>query len=178
MGVRINVTLKGGVGQQQKYLAQLNRRLKDRRGGLLEAVHEIAEEWDDNFRSEGSEVGGWAALAEATIKRRAAAGYPAWPILVRYGALRKVAIEGFMSANSSGSWASGDNYSGHNTKGTLRLNKGEATLSAHGWKVANQWGHPNWRGKPIPARPFWYIDRNVRSSARDGVVRWIVDEVI
>jgi hypothetical protein len=123
-------------------------------------------------------VGGWRGLAEATIRNRQRQGMPTAPVLIKYGALKAVVTEGFMEAKGPGQWSKTDPYSPHTTRGRLTINKGLARLSAQGWKVANQFGHPNHSGAAIPPRPFWFVDRTVMAASKSAVEKWIADEVV
>ena len=175
----IRVTLKGGTTTlQQQYLKRVQDRLRDPQKGLVKAANAAASLWEKNFRSGGKAVGGWAELAEATKRNRARQGMPSGPILIKYGALKAVVTEGFMSARGPGAWMKTDPYSPHTTRGRLAIRRGVATLSAHGWKVANQYGHPNHTGRAIPPRPFWFVDRNVMAASKTAVEKWIADEVV
>lgn len=176
----IRVTVRGGsTHQQQQWLKGLVTRLRDPREGLVKAANATARVWEKNFRSGGAAVGGWADLAEATIRNREKQGMPTGPVLIKYGALKAVVTEGFMEASGPGRWSKSDPYSPHTTTGRLTIKRGLATLSAHGWKVANQYGHPNRRGsRPVPPRPFWFVDRNVMAASKSAVEKWIADEVI
>lgn len=175
----IRVTLRGGdTTAQQQWLLNLAKRLSDPREGLVKAANAAAGVWEKNFRSSGGAVGGWAPLAESTIQNRMRQGMPQGPVLIKYGALKAVVTEGFMEAKGPGQWSKTDPYSPHTTRARLRVSKGLATLEAHGWKVANQYGHPNRSGKAIPPRPFWFVDRTVMAASKSAVEKWIADEVV
>lgn len=175
----IRVTLVGGDSKTQiAFLQQVERRLRDPRTGLVKAANAAAREWEKNFRTGGAAVGGWAQLAEATKQNRARQGMPQGPVLIKYGALKAVVSEGFMEARGPGTWSKTDPYSPHTTRGRLTISKGLAKLTASGWKVANQYGHPNHSGKAIPPRPFWFVDRTVMAASKSAVEKWIADEVI
>jgi len=175
----IRVTIKGGDARlQQQYLQRIEKRLRDPREGLIRAANATAGVWEENFRRRGSHVGGWAQLAEATIRNRERQGMPRGPVLIKYGALKAVVTEGFMEAKGPKSWSKTDPYSPHTTRARLAVSKGVATLSAQGWKIANQYGHPNRSGKAIPPRPFWFVNRKVMAMSKRAVEQWIADEVI
>ena len=176
----IRVEIRGGDSRlQQQYLRRTEQRLRDPRKGLVKAANAAARVWEENFRTGGAAVGGWAALAEATIQNRQRQGMPEGPVLIKYGALKSVVTEGFMEANGPGSWSKTDPYSPHTTRGRLTISKGLARLSAQGWKIANQYGHPNGRGSsPVPPRPFWFVDRSVMAASKQAVEKWIADEVL
>lgn len=173
----ITVTITGGDTRQQiEYINRVRRRLQDPQGGLIAAANATAGVWEDNFRTSGGEVGGWAELAQSTLDNRARQGMPSGPILIKYGALKAVVTEGFMEAKGPGSWSKNDPYSPHTTSARLTINKGLATLSARGWKIANQYGYSNRRY--APARPFWFVNRNVMAASKKAVEKWIADEVV
>lgn len=175
----IRVTVRGGDTRlQQQYLQQVAKRLSDPRKGLVKAANAAATVWEKNFTRGGSMVGGWRELAEATIRNRERHGMPTGPVLIKYGALKAVVTEGFMEANGPGSWSKSDPYSPHTTRGRLTISKGLARLTAQGWKVANQYGHPNHSGRAIPPRPFWFVDRTVMAASKSAVEKWIADEVV
>lgn len=154
------------------------RLLNDRTAGLVRAVRRIGDVWKDNFDTEGSRVGGWAPLAEYTQADRAELGFsPDHPILRRDGALRNVVIDLLTSQTSTSqgqSRSERDTYSDQVTTSALTLDGGHVTISAHGWKVANQY---DTRGDRFghPARPFWFVDDAVLYAARSGVVDWLTD---
>lgn len=175
----IRVTLRGGDSRlQQQYLNRVRDRLSNPREGLVRAANATARVWEKNFRSGGGLVGGWAALAEATKRNRARQGMPEGPVLIKYGALKAVVTEGFIEAKGPGQWSRTDPYSPHTTRARLSISKGLARLTASGWKVANQYGHPNHSGRAIPPRPFWFVDRTVMAASKQAVEKWIADEVV
>lgn len=175
----IRVLIYGGdTRTQAEYLRRVESRLRSPRNGLVKAANAAAGVWEKNFRRGGSMVGGWAQLAEATKQTRQRQGFPPGPVLIRYGALKAVVTEGFMSARGPASWSRRDPYSTQNTRARLSISKDVATLSAHGWKVANQYGHPNRSGRAIPPRPFWFVDRTVMAASKSAVEKWIADEVL
>ena len=175
----IRVTIRGGDTRlQQRYVNRVLKDLSNPRGGLIAATNKVAGVWEQNFRKQGGTVGGWASLAEATKENRRRQGMPDGPVLIKYGALKAVVTEGFMEAKGPGSWAKTDPYSPHTTRARLTISRGLARLSANGWKIANQYGHPNRTGRAIPPRPFWFVDRNVMAASKRGVEMWIAKEVL
>jgi len=144
---------------------------------LNKAVNRAGKYWQANFLSEGGQVGGWAGLSQATIQNREQQGYAAGPILFRYGSLYRMSSAYFANQQGSGSRSQSTPYdkrSGHTTKATLKLGKGMATLSVAGPKVYNQW--PSYNGRP--AREFWPFTPGLRKEVRQGVVDWLVEDVI
>lgn len=154
-------------------------KLRSPKGGLERATENVAKEWAKNFDEEGSRVGGWADLAEMTQNMREYQGFaPAHPILIRYGALRAVAVD-FFERGREGQRSEGDNYSDEVVKGRLSINRNTAELEIGGsYKVANQYGFLTKTGQFVPARPFWFVDRGVSAAARTGIRDWIVYEVL
>lgn len=175
----IRVTVRGGdASAQMRYLQSVAGKLRDRRSGLVRATNAVAAVWEKNFRDSGGMVGGWPQLAEATIQNRVEQGMPQGPVLIKYGALKSVVTEGFMTAHGPSSWSKTDPYSPNNTKARLTLTKDMARLEAHGWKISNQYGFPNKSGRRVPARPFWFVDTAVTAAARDAITKWIADDVV
>lgn len=152
----------------------------EREGGVLRATNQVAKVWAKNFAGEGSAVGGWAALRPRTQRTREWQGFsPRHPILYRYGTLRGVMVDFFQQARGSGEVNKADTYSGHITTGALSIKDGVAKLEGRGWKIANQWGYPAANGAgETPARRFWFVDDSVIGAARQGVVDWLLDEVV
>lgn len=164
-----------GLNEAQAFLQQLDRNMRDKRDlGLIRSVNRIADVWKDNYDREGNRVGGWAALADETQRKRARLGYGAQhPILRRDGVLRDVAVGAFTSARGPFAKSDFDGYGGDTTTSTLDLNDGVATLNAHGWKVSNQY-----RAGNHPPREMWFVDKTVRYAARAGLVDWLINDVI
>lgn len=169
-----------GLAVAQKRINQIINRLGQPRRGLELATNQVAGVFQDNYDSEGSHVGGWPQLAELTNAMRAYQGYDEeHPILIRYGALRAVAVEFFKDAKAGEAISHGDDYSDNVVSGSLRISGNTATLHMGGsYKVLNQTGHSNARTGPNPARPFWFIDRAAVAAAGAGVKSWIEDEVL
>lgn len=177
---RVQIRVTGLRGVERK-LDQIFDRLKEPKEGLIRATNRVAKEWGDNFDSEGGRVGGWPELAEMTRDIREYQGFPPdRPIMLRYGALRAIAVEYFENAKREGRAAKGDNYSDETVKGSLEITRGTATLRVgDSWKVANQWGFTNSAtGQQVPARPFWFVDRRAVAAAKEGVMDWLEDEVL
>lgn len=160
---------------------EIARRLKQPKNGLIRATNKVAQKFGENFDSEGGLVGGWPDLAEQTQGMREWQGFsPDHPILIRYGALRAVAVEFFQNAKGSGSVSKGDSYSDEVVKGSLSLRGQTARLYIGGsYKVMNQFGYPDTNGSGVnPPRPFWFVNKHSIAAARDGVKEWIEDEVL
>lgn len=174
-------------------IAKLNliaSRLSSPQKGLERATHGVADIFAKNFDEEGSEVGGWAPLSEYASSVRFWQGLPTdHPILVRYGSLRAMAVAFFQKASIGDSAAAGadtTDFSWSDQEVTGRLDYsggsagGTATLVLGGsYKILNQWGYSNTNGSgDLPPRPFWFVNENVRTAARQGVIDWIKDEVL
>lgn len=139
------------------------------------AVKRVAEMWAHNYRGEGNQVGGWVALAQATVEAREKEGFGgSHPILIRNGSLYAMSTLFFMQgqegAASATTQSSGRSITTH---ASLSISNGVATLGMSGPLTVHQKG--NWTP---PKRQYWFTDRNVVLSARLGVIEWIRDEVI
>lgn len=138
------------------------------------AVKQVATLWSQNYRTEGSMVGGWPALAQSTIDDRMRQGFGAGPILIRQGSLYAMSTLFFMQAQrgSAQAWST---YGGRSvaTQASLDITGGTATLSMAGPKTVHQTG--KWTP---PRRQYWFSDRNAVLSARIGVIDWIAEEVV
>lgn len=176
---RITIRTRG-IPQAISKLEDIVKRVQEPKNGLVRATNRVAAEWGKNFDAEGQQVGGWPELAEMTQNIREYQGFNAdHPILIRYGALRAVAIEFFEQARREGQTSKGDNYSDEVVKGTLSIARNTASLKVgDSWKVANQWGFRTATGSTTPARPFWYVDRRAIAAAREGVKEWLEDDVL
>lgn len=139
------------------------------------AVKRVAEMWAHNYRSEGSQVGGWVALAQSTVADREAQGFGgAHPILIRQGSLYAMSTLFFMQGRAGVDSATSMNDGRSiRTTASLDISGGTATLGLSGPKTVHQKG--NWTP---PRRQYWFTDRNVTLAARLGVIEWIRDEVI
>lgn len=138
-------------------------------------VKRVAEMWGANYRTEGSQVGGWVALAQRTIEERERQGFPgSHPILIRQGSLYAMSTLFFMEGRpgTASAWST---YGGRSvrTMASLDISGGTATLGMSGPLTVHQKG--NWTP---PKRPYWFTNRNVVLAARLGVIEWIKDEVI
>jgi hypothetical protein len=138
------------------------------------AVKHVAEIWSQNYRTEGSMVGGWPALAQSTIDTRLRQGFGAGPVLFRQGSLYAMSTLFFMQGQK-GTVQSWSTYGGRNiaTSASLEINGGKATLSMGGPKTVHQTG--SWTP---PRRAYWFSDRNAIIAAREGTIEWIKDEVV
>ncbi len=173
-GVKITVTFKNQAAAN-KYVGDILRKLSDPK--VHKAVNRVGKYWQKNFKSEGGEVGGWAGLADQTVEDRLSQGYGAGPIMFRYGSLYRMSAAFFANTISSSTRSEGTPYdarAGHTTKASLKINKGVATLNISGPKVYNQW--PSHKGRP--ARSFWPNNAAAHHEARQGMVDWIVEDVI
>lgn len=156
------------------FLSKMSQKL--RTPDTRKSVNAVGRYWLDNFRGEGREVGGWAALSQRTIENRAAQGYGSGPILYRYGSLFRTATYP-AEVTRSGSRSGGTPYDprNHVTTATVRFKAGAAELQLSGVKVYNNWDDSR-TGRP--ARPIWWSDAAVGYKARDGAIQWLVEDVI
>lgn len=171
----INIIIEPGIGiseARHKFGLILNRLS---RPDPRKAVKRVAEMWAHNYRGEGNQVGGWVALAQATVEAREKEGFGgSHPILIRNGSLYAMSTLFFMQgqegAASATTQSSGRSITTH---ASLSISNGVATLGMSGPLTVHQKG--NWTP---PKRQYWFTDRNVVLSARLGVIEWIRDEVI
>lgn len=171
--------------QVRARLDKIIRNLNDPKEGLERATHKVAGIFKENYDNEGSMVGGWPALSDYALNIRQWQGVPPGPILVRYGALRAIAVEFFQTARAGSSASAGGSYpfktwSDQTVTGQLNVSGPRATLILGGsYKILNQWGHENWGPmSDVPARPFWFVGPQSIAASRDGIVEWIEDEVL
>ena len=85
---RLRITLEG-VLELSRILGMEYQKVSDFKKPLSKSAQFILRDVEQNFTSEGGLVGGWAPLAESTIKGRLRAGFGAGPILQRTGKLRR-----------------------------------------------------------------------------------------
>lgn len=171
----INIIIEPGIGISEARFK--TKQIIDRlsKPNPQRAVKHVAEMWAHNYRSEGSQVGGWVALAQATVEDRQKEGFGgSHPILIRHGSLYAMSTLFFMQGQE-GSASASMQSSGRTitTHASLSISNGVATLGMSGPLTVHQKG--NWTP---PKRQYWFTDRNVVLSARLGVIEWIRDEVI
>lgn len=173
------------VGAVQREIAKIHRQLNSPTDGLERATHKVAGIFKDNYDSEGGLVGGWPELSQYALNIREWQGVPATPILVRYGALRAIAIDYFLTAKAGSRDSAGGAYpfktwSDQTVSGQLSVSGNQASLMlTGGYKLLNQWGHGNWGPMgDVPARPFWFVGPESIAAAREGVIEWIEKEVL
>jgi hypothetical protein len=171
----INIYVDPGVGTS-KARFEINKMLgKLGRPDPTRAVKRVAEMWAHNYRSEGSQVGGWVQLAKSTVEDRQKQGFPGeHPILIRQGSLYAMSTLFFMQGQQ-GNAAAYSTYGGRSirTSASLEITGGTAILGMSGPKTVHQKG--NWTP---PRRQYWFTNRPVVLAARLGVIEWIRDEVI
>jgi len=86
---RLKFTIEG-VPELSRVLALTHSKVSNFKKPLWSSAQLILQDVERNFTTEGSLVGGWAPLAESTVRGRIREGYGgAHPILQRTGALRK-----------------------------------------------------------------------------------------
>ncbi len=142
---------------------------------LTFGVRAMARVWDQSFRAEGSAVGGWQELSQYTQKKRAERGYnPEHPILQQTGRLYATTIKTLVNARGART-ARADGIAMTSIYHGLT-----ATLNASGAKADNQTGGKSdvkdrrgRSGRPVPARPFWFVNADVSSAAAAGIDRWV-----
>ena len=176
MPIQIKIEQNGASMEQVR-----NRfnRITDRlsRPDPTQAVKKVGDIWALNYKQEGSMVGGWAALAHQTIRDREARGYPGeHPIMIRRGSLYAMSALFFAQGNP-GSASASTNSSGNTATTTANLSivGGTAHMSLSGPLVKHQFGDPS---QNLPARPYWFTNKQVVLAARLGVLDWIKREVV
>lgn len=173
--VKVVVTLRGWA-QARAYLDMVQKKL--RRPDLSYPVNAVGKMWQQNYRTEGGFVGGWASLAQTTIDNRRQQGYGAGPIMIRNGGLYRTSADFFATRKRGGSRSITTPYGGKTpatATATLQFSTETAVLTISGPQVYNQWpGIRNAR----PARPFWFTTQPVRYAARGAVVNWILKDVL
>ena len=86
---RLKFTIEG-IPELSRILAIKHKKVSDFKKPLWKSAQLILQDVERNFTTEGSLVGGWAPLAESTVRARIREGFGgAHPILQRTGALRK-----------------------------------------------------------------------------------------
>jgi len=168
----ISVSVKG-MPQALDHIRRVRKAIEDSKDDLaFAALNRAAELFEQNFMSEGGAVGGWADLADSTVREREALGFGGeHPILVRYGDLRNITTTSLKAAGRSGTFSATDN-GGKTITVTLKANRGVLNVSALGEKAINQEA-----GDDRPARPYWFVDGNVQQAAREGVVRKLAADI-
>lgn len=130
--------------------------------------------FEKNFDSEGVGfgVGGWADLADSTVKKREALGFSgSHPILVRYNDLRTITATSLRIAGGSGTFSATDPQ-GRRIEVSLNISEGNSWAVASGEKALNQ----N-QTKYAPARPFWFTTKTVQFAVRRRAVETLADKI-
>jgi hypothetical protein len=161
--VRMTVS---GLPQALKAIATIEDSVGNKKDDYsYAALRGAATVFDKNFATEGGEVGGWADLAEQTVRERERKGFGgAHPILIRYGHLREVTATSLMDADGSRTFTKMDN-DGNSINVSLKSRNGVLNVSAGGEKAVNQFAGDN-----RPARPYWFVNGHVQAEARKHVV--------
>lgn len=158
-----------GLLTQIRKLARLQESL-NKDIDVSPAIRGMAKEWQRNFDSEGGMVGGWKKLSPSTLRLRKKRGYGPGPILVQSGGLRRAAIEYPLSFSKKTMTrtvpGSGHTWAGGPTTINIRTSPNRAKMVLSGDKVKNNTGSKS-KKKPLPKRPFWYVDMNVRQSGAE-----------
>lgn len=125
-------------------------------------VKKVATIWDQNFMSEGRDVGRWRPLSPMTQRVRRERGYsPRHPILQQSGALRRVVVKALRYGTPASATGPGIRMDYRKTRFT-------ATVTARGKKAENQYRQRNGRTR-TPARPFYYVDSAVEAAFASGI---------
>lgn len=162
------VTFKG-IDATQKRTAKIERVLQ--RPDLNPAVRAMAGVWQSNFDGEGNAVGGWRQLTDMTNRVRAQRGYPEeHPILVQSGALKRAAVTSLLNVNGPRL------ITGKGVMMSWQPAGLRGTLQISGPKVDNQF-RIRTRTMGQPARPFWFVNREVEQAATDAIGRWVEKEI-
>lgn len=119
---------------------------------ITDALGLIAAQTQQNFDNEGSDMQGWADLADYTIKDRVKKGYAEGPILTRSGRLRDSL---YMTVEQ--------NY------GTYGTDVEYATLMQEG-------GYNGFAN--VPARPFLVINERTRNDAKFTIGKHLINEIL
>jgi len=167
------VMIATGLSQAFAKINAIQNALQNKQDEIaFAATRGAASVWDDNFRSEGGSVGGWADLAERTVLEREGMGLPGeHPILIRYGDLQQVTTTSLMAVSGSATF-SRTNSDGKRATVQVTSRGGTVNVMASGEKALNQ--NPT---KYAPARPYWFVNSQVQQAARDAAIEKVVDIV-
>lgn len=173
MAVHIEVT---GAREVATKLGEWHSKIQKVRP--TEAIHYVAKEWQDNFRSGGARVGGWQALSEATLRTKQEQGFGGQPILVRAGGLYKAATVFPQGVPDTGGAASYPTAGGIDaipswtrTNITIQIGDLQGIMMIDGPAVENQYGSYDPETDLVtPERRFWFVDQGVREAARKGII--------
>ncbi len=164
-----------GLTHVQKRMVKLEKAIQ--RPDHSFSVRLMAQVWLQSYVAEGSAVGGWPELSEYTQKVRQERGYgPDHPILKQTGSLEQTTIRTLLNARSA------QNVNGQGISLKSNYNGLTASLIASGAKAANQKGGKSHidgvRSRPIPARPFWFVNPTVTGAAATGLQRWVTKMLV
>lgn len=172
--VKVNITVTGDADTIRWLSDAAEKAENNKQEGMFKSLNKIADVWKNWYDSEGE--GSWDPLAPGTEEERARQGFsPAHPILVRSGALRNAAVEELLRARGPLARTFNDNYSGSGTTITIGGGANGMVINLHGRKVINHHGS---RSRRPPARPIWFVDKEVLLAAADGAVEWLKDDVL
>lgn len=174
MAVRIIIENRGAsIATTARKIEAIHQRMQ--RPDPTRAVKKVAETWGLSFKREGAAVGGWTALAQATVDERIRQGYQGdHPILIRQGSLYAMSVLFFMAGRPGRATAT-STYGGRpvTTSANLSIADGTATLGLSGPKTIHQKGEHG-----VPERPYWFSTTNAVLAARAGVIEWISKEAL
>jgi hypothetical protein len=170
----LRITMPGMV-QVLRQIDSLKGVVENRKDEVaIGALNGAADVFERNFQGEGNMVGGWAALAERTVRERESRGFGGeHPIMIRYGDLKRIAVDSLMTVKRPTTFAATDS-DGKTIQVSLSGNNGKLIVSASGEKAVNQIGH---QSSNLPARPYWFVSGDVQRMARDGAVKRLADEI-
>jgi len=132
----------------------------------LAALNAMGKIFQRNFSSEGGEVGGWAELADSTVRERTSQGFSGTnPILIRYGDLREWTATNLRTVSGSGTFGATD-AGGKSIQVSVKSGNSGTIVTASGVKSLNQ--NPT---KYAPARPYWFTTTAVQQAARTAAVK-------
>ena len=174
MPYRITVTLNG-FGSALKHIRKTYDYVNDGGAEFTTAAFNAAGTvFEQNFAREGTGfgLGGWADLADSTVRKRERAGFGGeHPILVRYGDLRMITATALRVAGGSGMFSATD-PDGKTISVSLNIGKNGGYAQATGDKAYNQVPTTY-----APARPFWFTTTTVTRAIRKRVVETIASGI-
>lgn len=172
--MRIQLKYTANVDQP---LSRIVSNLNNTDKALQLTTHAVAKYWQKNFRSEGALIGGWAALADATVENRLYQGYGgAHPIMIRSGGLMEMSTTFFATADGTSAQMMEVPYDsrGIYTMASVIYRHNQANLAVVGPQVFNH--YPGIKDNR-PARPIWFVNRGVMLEAGKAIDSWVRDAI-